>query len=132
MRTYNVTFSESNYTNVFTYKANNEDFRRMRRYIMRAENGLEKLFTDKLVDVLDDVKEMKVGETKFVITSEWDIVTAKTIEVFNETIARMEKYVRRGDFGKESAHYMPKDNTAIMIRRTPKTWKVFCLTSELK
>ena len=132
MRTYNVTFSESNYTNVFTYKANNEDFRRMRRYIMRAENGLEKVFTDRLVDVLDDVKEMKVGETKFVITSEWDIVTAETIEVFNETIAQMEKYVRRGDFGKESAHYMPNDNKAIMRRRTPKTWKVFCLRSKLK
>ena len=131
MRTYNVTFSESNYTNVFTYKANNEDFRSMRRYIMRAENGLEKVFTDKLVDVLDDVKEMKVGETKFVITSECEIYTAETIEVFNMTIAREEKAVRRGDFGKESAHFMPNDNKAFMIRRTPKTWKLYFLVSEL-
>lgn len=131
MRTYNVTFSESHYTSVFTYKANNEDFRRMRRFIMRAENGLEKVFTDRLVDVLDDVKEMKVGETKFVITSEWDICTAETIEVFNMTIAREEKAVRRGDFGEESAHYMPNDNMAFMIRRTPKTWKLYCLKSKL-
>lgn len=131
MRTYNVKFNENNYTNVYIYKANNEDFRRMRRHIMRLKNGLDKLFTDQLVDVLDEVKEMKVGETKFVITSEWDICTAETIEVFNMTIAREEKAVRCGDFGKESAHYMPNDNMAFMIRRTPKTWKLYYLKSKL-
>lgn len=127
MRTYNVTFSESNTGSKFNYKANKEDFRRMRCFILRSENGMDSTFVPRLVDVCDDIREMEIGETLFVISSEYEPYVEKNLAEFNRTVAMMERCAREHGM----AAYMPNENTAFMVKRTAAMWKFTTLNYEI-
>lgn len=125
MRTYNVTFSESNTGNKFNYKANKEGFRRMRRFILRAKNGMNPIFMSHLVDVCDDIKEMKVGETLFVVSPAYEPYVEKNIKELNRVIAMMDEMARENDM----PEYMANEFTAFMVKRTPAMWKFATLST---
>lgn len=126
MRTYNITFNEQRTGSQFNFKVSDE-FRRMRRYILMAENGLEQTFTYRLADVCDDIKDLQVGESLYVISAKWDVYTAKNLERFNHVVALMDSASRSGLGDK----YMPNEFTAFVVKRTPKTWKLKSLNAEL-
>lgn len=126
MRTYNITFNEQRTGSQFNFKVSDE-FRRMRRYILMAENGLEKTFTYRLADVCDDIKDLQVGESLYVISAKWDVYTAKNLERFNHVVALMDS-ASRSELGDK---YMPNEFTAFVVKRTPKTWKLKSLNAEI-
>jgi hypothetical protein len=126
MRTYKVTFSEKNTGNRFNYKTTNEDFKRMRTFVLRAENYLDKCFMHRLVDVCDDIKDMEVGTTLFVISSAWEVYTANNIHKFNDVVGMMDRAsVELGE------QYQPNEFSAFMVKRTAKMWQFATLSSEL-
>jgi hypothetical protein len=126
MRTYSISFNEQRTGNRFNYKTTTEDFRRMRTFVMRL-NGtrMESCFVSRLVDVLDDIKEMEVGKQMFVIASRFEVYVAPTIERFNATIAMMER-ASKDDLGK---NYMPDEFSAFVVKRTPSLWKFATLNA---
>lgn len=126
MRTYSISFSETKTGNRFNYKTTNEDFRRMRAFVLISNSGrMESCFVYRLVDVMDEIKDMKVGETKFVIASPYEVMTAKTIERFNATIAMMDE-AARNELGEK---YMYDQFSAFAVKRTPNLWKFSTLTT---
>lgn len=128
MRTYSISFNEQKVGNRFNYKTTKEDFRRMRTFVMRVNSGrMESCFAHRLVDIMDDIKEMEIGQQMFVITSPFEVYTAPTIEKFNATIDMMERASKR-DLG---SNYMPDEFSAFVVKRTPSMWKYSSLTSEL-
>lgn len=127
MRNYNIKFNENNTGNNFRYNANTTGFRDMRRFILSACCGIDQLFEWKLVDKCDDIRDLKVGETLFVITSKRECYTAKTIGEFNRTVAMMDNAARK-DLGVE---YLCNGNNAFMVKRTPEMWKFATLEYDI-
>lgn len=127
MRTYNITFTENGTRSRFNYKTTREDFRRMRTFILRAQNGLEQTFTSRLVDVCDDIMDMQEGERMYVISAKWDVYTAKNLAKFNDVVEMMDR-ASKSELGDK---YQPNEFTAFVVKRTAKMWQFATLNAEL-
>ena len=128
MRTYNVKFDDNRTGNKFNYNADNDGFRKMRGFIIRTVGReMENCFLQRLIDLCDDIREMRVGLTWYIIVSRYEPYVSTDIKNFNRTVAMMERAARE-DVGE---NYMPNEFTAIRIKRTEKMWKFATLYGDV-
>lgn len=123
MRTYNLQFSlEDNIGNIYHYKADYDGFRQMRNFALAVKMRVKSPYIGKFVDLFDQIREMEQGSEIFVISSEWEVFTADTLEFFNKKITRWEQISRNGELGDSSYRYMPNPYSAFVVKRTKIKW----------
>lgn len=71
------------------------DFRAMRAFLMMGAT-IEKCFLSRLVDKLDEVREMPEGQTMFIICSDYDLCTGKTLDELNKRAELLCKHISEG------------------------------------
>ena len=132
MRAYSVIFSDNRTGYKCRFGTDKDGFRRMRRYIFQAENGLGPCWQFRMANVCDDIQDLEIGKTMYVISSPWEVYVADSIENFNRMVERMDRACR-GDYLKEYGEaYMPNPSKAFKIKRTPHFWQFASLEYDMK
>lgn len=128
MRTYHITLSgRVGYKTMF--KATSE-FVKMRGCILRFyAHHIKPVFVERLVNTCDIIRDLKVGESLFVILAPFAVYTASSLEGMNGRIASWEKFAleTHGKKSSDGNNYMPIPCSAFVVRRTQKRWDLSCL-----
>ena len=128
MRTYNIKFDDNRTGNRFNYMVNKDNFRKMRAFIIsHCGREMADCFLSRLVDICDDIREMPVGLTWYIIVSKYEPYVSADIKNFNRTVRMMDNAARNS----VGENYMPCEHTAIRISRTEKLWRVATLNADL-
>ena len=98
------------------WTANKEGFRQM-RFFLFTEQNMHPGFLGRFCNVLDDIKEMPIGSTMFVITNKYECYGKSSLDELNDCSQTLEKGVKRGDLTEE---YKPDFVRAFCIKRTEK------------
>lgn len=98
------------------WNADKEGFRQMRSFLF-TEQAMHPGFLGRFCNVLDDIKEMPVGSTMFVITNKYECYGKSSLDELNDCSQTLERGVKRGDLTKE---YEPDFVRAFYIKRTEK------------
>ena len=115
----NYTIEDQKSNRCYYWKADSKaDFRSMRAFLYATNTHLDSCFGGRLANVLDDIREMPVGETKYCVCSAWDCYTGKSLEDLSYIVNLINKSVERGEIDKQygaSGH-------GFSIRRTAKRY----------
>lgn len=126
MRTYNIAL---NGKEGFTCAYKTDDFRRMRRVLISLDCPMEKAHMSRFLDILDEIRELPIGEEVYVISSRYETYYGLSLEDINNKIASIERWCRReAEFAE---NYMPIPHSAFRIKRTPKMWKYASLDYDI-
>ena len=104
--------------NVLTWNADINGFLNMRSYLFTEQN-MDRAFMGRFCDAMDELKEMPVGSTKFVLTSKIECYTADSLERLNKISETLEKGVQCGDLAND---YEPIYMYVFCIKRTEKRY----------
>lgn len=103
-----------------------DEFKDMRRYIMLAKgSSIDNSFLYKLVDELDEVKDMAVGSKVYIMPSAWMCYVGSNIKEIERRWNQFETGELWGTLGEmQREHYRPQQLNAFCIKRTEKLWVV--------
>lgn len=109
------------YKNYLRFK--NDEFQNLRGFmILQLHGKLTPSGLRRLMDIMDEVRELKLGETIFCVPSENEPYAKRSMQAIEETGNMMERaHMRHECDGKLSA-YRPIWNYAFAIKRTETGW----------
>lgn len=127
MRTYNIIL---NGKEGFTCQYKINDFRNMRRLLISLDCPMAKCHMSRFVDIIDEIRELPIGEEVFIISSEYEVYYDYSLSGLNQKIASIEDWCRKEpELGR---HYIPHQHSAFRIKRTAKMWKYASLDYDIK
>lgn len=103
----------------FTRNYKHDEFRSMRKFILMTRCYMDSTFWSALVDAIDDVKELREGETLYVFQSRYVAISSASIEQMNERYYNwvITSMTKMGD------NYMPNKFSGFMIKKTKALYK---------
>lgn len=132
MRTYHIALNGRT-IHTAVYKANT-DFTYLRGSILRLNaHHIKPFFVDRLVNLCDAIRDLKVGDSLYFILSHYEVYSAPSLERINRRISEYEKFAW-DEHGKDSVNgenYMPIPSSAYVVKRTPKRWYLEHLDYEI-
>lgn len=126
MRNYDVKFTEEG---VQTFRYKSTEFSNLRTFILVSKNPLTKACVYCLVDALDEVKDMKVGDTLYFVSSEFSTYYTDNLDNLNSWTLRASAWSREDkEFGEKT---IPCIFSAFNVKRTIKGWTLKLLNYEV-
>ena len=113
-----VNYSIAKNGNEFRWPADDkEQFRLMRSFLLCSSASIiSSTFIGRLVDCIDDLLDLKPGEEKFFITSEYECIARNSLAELNRTVNNLRTWIEDGDINE---HYRPS-TMGFTIKRTNK------------
>ncbi len=96
-----------------------KDFKGLRSFLMLSSN-CELIGLARLVDIIDDIKELAVGETMYVCPSKNSPSHSKDLEDLNRFCSSLSSACERGVV--PAKYYEPRTSEAFSVKRTERSY----------